>query len=86
MSNGIKGNIDHTHQSIFHHGLIKPIVYTILQRKNRTCYHFLFGSGFPNEQEDQVKKILMNKQFGFVKRFKKELVDDLVQDNVQENS
>ena len=28
----------------------------------------------------------MNKQFGFVKRFKKELVDDLVQAIVQENS
>ena len=47
--------------------------------------HFLFWSSFSNEQEDQVKKILMNKQFGFVKRFKKELVDDLVQASVQEN-
>ena len=27
----------------------------------------------------------MSKHFSFVKRFKKELVDDLVQDNVQEN-
>ena len=48
--------------------------------------HFLFWSGFTNEQEDQVKKILMNKQVGFVKRFKKELIDDLVQNNVQDNS
>ena len=54
--------------------------------KNKTWDYLLFWLGFPNEQEDQVKKILMNKQFGFVKRFKKELVDDLVQDNVQENS
>ena len=28
----------------------------------------------------------MNKQFGFVKRFKKELVDDMVWASVQENS
>ena len=28
----------------------------------------------------------MNKQFGFVKRFKKQLIDDLVQDNAQENN
>ena len=28
----------------------------------------------------------MNKLFGFVKRFKKELVDDLVQTSVQENN
>ena len=27
----------------------------------------------------------MNKQFIFFKRFKKELIDELVQDNVQEN-
>ena len=86
MSNGINGNIDHRHQSIFHHGLIKLIVCTILQRKNMSWDHFLFWLGFSNEQEDQVKKILMNKQFGFVKRFKKELVDDLVQASVQENS
>ena len=48
--------------------------------------HFLFWSGFTNEQDDQVKKILIDKQFGFVKRFKKEMIEDLVQDNIQENS
>ena len=51
-----------------------------------TWDHFLFQSCFSNEQEDQVKKSLMNKQFSFVKRFKKELVDDLVQASVQENN
>ena len=86
MSNRIKGHIDHTHQSIFHHGLKKLIICTVLQRKNRSWYHFLFWSGFSNEQEDQVKKGSMNKQFDFVKRFKKELVDDEVQASVQENS
>ena len=48
--------------------------------------HFLFWSGFTNEQDDQVKKSLIDKQFGFVKRFKKEMVEDLMQDNTQENS
>ena len=28
----------------------------------------------------------MNKQFGFAKRFKKELIDEMVQDNVQDTS
>ena len=86
MLNRIKEHIDHMHQSIFHHGLIKLIICTVLQRNNRIWDHFLFWSGFSNEQEDQVKKSLMNKQFGFVKRFNKELVDDLVQASVQENS
>ena len=86
MSNKIKGHIDHTHQSVFHHGLIKLIICIVLQRKKRSWEHFLFWSSFTNEQEDQVKKSLMNKKFDFVKRFKKELIDDLVQDNVQENS
>ena len=32
-----------------------------------------------------MTKSLMNKQFGFAKRFKKELMNELVQSNVQEN-
>ena len=57
-----------------------------MQKKNRSWDHFLFWSGFTNEQDDQVKKSFIDKQFGFVKRFKKELIEDLVQDNVQKNS
>ena len=45
----------------------------------------MFWSGFLNEQEVQAKKILMNKKFSFVKRFKKELSNELLQDSVQEN-
>ena len=77
--------MDHTHQYVFHHGLIKLIICTVLQKKSRSWDHFLFCSGFPNEKEDQVKKNLMNKQFGFAKSFKKELMNEPVQDNVQEN-
>ena len=85
MSNRIKGHMDHTHQSVFHHGLIKLIVCIVLQKNSRTWDHFLFWLGFLNEQEDQAKKSLMNKQFSFVKRFKKELSDELVQDSLQKN-
>ena len=45
----------------------------------------MFWSGFHNEQEEQAKKSLMNKKYIFVKRLKKELSDELVQDRVQEN-
>ena len=48
--------------------------------------HFLLWSGFTNGQDDQVKKSLIDKQFGFVKRCKREMVEDLMQDNTQENS
>ena len=30
MSNKIKGHLDHTHQSVFHHGLIKLIICIVL--------------------------------------------------------
>ena len=52
---------------------------------SRTWDHFLFWSGFHNEQEEQAKKNLKNKQYSFVKGLKKELIDELVQDKVQEN-
>ena len=86
MSNRVNAHFDHTNQSVFHHGLIKLIIYTVLQKKNKSWDRFLFWAGFTNEQDDQVKKILIDKQFGFVKRFKKEIVEDLMQDNIQENS
>ena len=86
MSNRVKGLFDHTNQSIFHHGLIKLIICTVLPKKSRSWDHFLFWLGFTNEQDDHAKKSLTNKQFGFVKRFKKEVIEDLVQDNHHEKS
>ena len=86
MSNRIKEHFDHTKQSVFHHGLIKLIICTILQKKNRSWDHFLFWSGFTNEQDDHVKKSLTIKQFGVVKIFKKEVIEDLVQYSFQEDS
>ena len=40
---------------------------------------------FPSEQEVQVKKSLINKKFTFLKRFNKELSNELFQDSVQHN-
>ena len=65
MSNRIKGHFEHTNQSLFHHGLIKLIICTLLRKKNRSWDHFLFWPGFSNEHGDYVKKTLTNKQFGF---------------------
>ena len=83
MSNRIKGQSDHTNQSLFHHGLVKLIIRIVLQKENRSWDHFLFWSGFTIEQGDHVKKSLPNKQSVFVKRFKRDVIEDLVQDNLQ---
>ena len=84
MSNRIKGHNDHTKQSIFHHGIIKLIACIVLQEKRKTWDYFLFWSGFHNEKEDQPKKRQMNKQYSMVKRLKKEVINELVKYNVQE--
>ena len=36
ISNRVKGHIDHSSQSIFHHGLIKLIISTVLQAEGKT--------------------------------------------------
>ena len=61
MSDRVKGHKDHTQQSMFHHGLVKFIVDTILQKKGRTWEHFVFWSGIHTQQEGQTKKRQMNK-------------------------
>ena len=80
MLNRIKGHHDHINQLLFHHGLIKLIICTILQKKNRSWDHFLFLSGFTIEQGDNVKKSLLHKQFGFLKKLKRDVIEDLLQD------
>ena len=52
MSSRVKGHHDHTSQSIFHHGLIKLIISTALQREGKTWDFFLFWSGFQIKQEE----------------------------------
>ena len=56
MSSRVKEHQDHTKQSIFHNGLIKLIISTVLRKKETTWYYFLFWSGFQSEKEDQAQK------------------------------
>ena len=57
MSSRVKGHQDHTSQSIFHHGLIKLIISTALQKEGKTWNYFLFWTGFQIKQEEQqIKK------------------------------
>ena len=56
MSGRIKEHQDHTALSIFHHGLIKLIIGTALQREGETWDYFLFWSGFQIKQEEPTKK------------------------------
>ena len=82
----MKGHSNHTNKSLFHHGLIKLIICIVLQKENRSWDHFLFWSRFTIEQGDHVKKGFPNKQSGFVKKFKRDVIEDLVQDNPQKAS
>ena len=84
MSDRVKGHKDHRQQSIFHHGLIKLIVNTVLLKKGRTWEHFVFWSGIHIQQEGQPKKRQIRKQHCLVKRLKREIVDELVKDSIQE--
>ena len=80
MSSRIREHQDHTKQSIFHHGLIKLIISTILQKKGKTCDYFLFWLGFQCEKEDQSKRRQMNKSHILVKKLKKEVISEAVEE------
>ena len=54
ISGRVKEHPDHTKQSVFHHGLIKLVISTVLQKKDKTWDYFLFCSGFQTEKEDQA--------------------------------
>ena len=53
MSSRVREHQDHTKQSIFHHGLIKLIISTVIQKKGKTWDYFLFWSGFQSKKEEQ---------------------------------
>ena len=86
MSSRVREHQDHTEQSIFHHGLIKLIISTVLQKKGNTWDYFLFWSGFQSEKEDQSKKSRVNKAQNLVKKLKKEGIVKVEEDSVQERS
>ena len=86
MSSRVKECQDHTKQSIFHHGLIKLIISTVLQKKEKTWDYFLFWSGFQSEKEDQSKKRQLNKGHNLVKKLKKKVIVEIEEDSVQGKS
>ena len=49
----VKEHQNHTKQYIFHHGLIKLTINTVLQSRGKTWEYFIFWSGFQNDQERQ---------------------------------
>ena len=61
MSSRVKGHQDHTSQSIFHHGLIKLIISTALQKEGKTWNYFLFWTSFQIKQEEQQTKKQVDK-------------------------
>ena len=86
MSSRVKEHQYHTQQSICHHGLIKLIISTVLQKKEKTWDYFLFWSGFQYEKEDQSKKRQQNKGHNLVKKLKKKVMVEIEEDSVQGNS
>ena len=56
MSSRVKEHEDHTSQSIFHHGIIKLIISTVLKHEGNTWDFFIFWSGFQTKEEDQKPK------------------------------
>ena len=77
MSNNVKKHQDHTKQSIFHHGLIKLIISTMLRKKEKTWDYFLFWSGFQTKKEDQAQKRQLNKGHNLVKKLKKRVIVEI---------
>ena len=73
MSNRVKEHQDHTKQSVFHHGLIKLIISTILQKREKTWEYFLFWSGFKTE-EDRSQKRQLDKGQILIKKLKKKVI------------
>ena len=86
MSSKVKENQDHTKQCIFHHGLIKLIISTVLQKKEKTWDYFLFWSGFQFAKEDQSRKRQLNKGHNLVKKLKKKVIVEIEEDSVQGKS
>ena len=86
MSSRVKEHPDHTKQSVFHHGLIKLVISTVLWKKDKTCDYFLFWSVFQTEKEDQAHKRQLNKGHNLVKKLKKRVTVNIEEDNVPEKS
>ena len=74
MSSRVKEHQDHTKQFVFHHGLIKLVISTVLQKREKTWDYFLFCFGFQTEKEEQSQKRQLNKGHNLVKKLKKRVI------------
>ena len=73
MSSRVKEHQDHTKQSVFHHGLIKLVISTVLQKREKPWEYFLFWSSFQTKKEEQSQKRRLNKGQNLVKKLKKKV-------------
>ena len=73
MSCRVRKHQDHTKQSVFHHGLIKLIISTVLQNKGKTSDYFIFWSGFKTDQEEQSQRRQVDKVQALTKKLRKKV-------------
>ena len=74
MSCRVREHQDHTKQLVFHHGLIKLIISTVLQKREKTWEHVLFWSGFMTEQEEQYQRRQVDKSQTLIKNIRKKFI------------
>ena len=74
MSCRVREHQDHTKQAVFHHGLIKLIISTVLQKRENTWEHFIFWSGFKTDQEEQSQKRQVDKGQTLIKKLRKKVI------------
>ena len=74
MSCRVREHQDHTKQSIFHHGLIKLIISTVLQKREKTWEHFIFWSGFKTDQEEQSQRRQVDKGQTLITKIRKKVI------------
>ena len=73
MSCRVREHHDHTKQYFFHHGLIKLIISTVLQKREKTWEHFIFWSGFKTDQEEQSQRRQVDKGQTLIKKLRKKV-------------
>ena len=73
MSSRVKEHQDHTKQSVFNHGLIKLVISTVLQKREKAWEYFLFWSGFQIEKEEHSQKRQLDKGQNLIKKLKKKV-------------
>ena len=73
MSCRVREHQDHTKQFVFQHGLIKLIISTILQKREKTWKHFIFRSGFKTDKEEQSQRRQVYKGQTLIKNLRKRI-------------